>query len=65
MYLQLSDVELSCLLKVVLEFVITVGGQNVFRGTDIHPAFSPSLALASSKINFPSKNKFFISKINK
>jgi hypothetical protein len=54
---QLNDVELSCLLKVVLEFVEMVGGQNVLRGTDIHPVFSPSRARASSKMNFPSVTK--------
>lgn len=54
---QLSDVELSCLLKVVLELVEMVGGQNVLRGTEIHPVFSPSRARASSKMNFPSANK--------
>lgn len=53
-HLQLNDVELSCLLKVVLEFVEMVGGQNVLRGTEIHPVFSPSRARASSKMNFPS-----------
>jgi hypothetical protein len=55
-HLQLNDVELSCLLKVVLELVEMVGGQNVLRGTDIHPVFSPSRARASSKMNFPSAN---------
>jgi hypothetical protein len=54
MCLQLNDVELSCLLNVVLEFVDIVGGQYVFRGTEIHPVFSPSRARASSNINFPS-----------
>lgn len=54
MHLQLSDVELSCLLNVVLELVEIVGGQKVFRGTDIHPVFSPSRARASSNINLPS-----------
>jgi hypothetical protein len=55
--LQLNDVELSCLLKVVLEFVEMVGGQNVLRGTEIHPVFSPSRARASSKMNFPSETE--------
>lgn len=55
--LQLKDVELSCLLKVVLELVEIVGGQKVLRGTDIQPVFSPSRARASSKINFPSITK--------
>lgn len=54
---QLNDVELSCLLKVVLEFVEMVGGQKVLRGTEIHPVFSPSRARASSKMNFPSVTK--------
>lgn len=54
MHLQLSDVELSCLLNVVLEFVDIVGGQKVFRGTEIHPVFSPSRARANSSMNFPS-----------
>lgn len=54
---QLKDVELSCLLKVVLELVEIVGGQKVLRGTDIQPVFSPSRARASSKINFPSITK--------
>lgn len=53
-HLQLNEVELSCLLNVVLELVEMVGGQKVFRGTEIHPVFSPSRARASSKINFPS-----------
>lgn len=53
-HLQLSEVELSCLLNVVLEFVEMVGGQNVLRGTEIHPVFSPSRARANSKMNFPS-----------
>lgn len=52
--LQLKDVELSCLLNVVLELVEMVGGQKVLRGTEIQPVFSPSRARASSKMNFPS-----------
>ena len=55
-YLQLNDVELSCLWK--FTFVDeTVGGQKVFLGTDTQLVFSPSFARASSRMNFPSKIK--------
>ena len=61
-YLQLNELQLSFFgyVVVVAEVGVTVdevaeGERKSLRGTETQPPFSPSLALANSNINLPSK----------